>query len=157
SGIRQLAAHNDLLPRLRHDNALLRSFVQETLRYDPPVQYGIRVAAQNTELAGVPITRDSVVLVCFGALGRDPARFHDPDSFAADRFLTPESEPRDVLSFGLGAHRCAGAELALVTGEIAFRQLALRVDAIRETEQPQRHTRAVVRRYTRLIVDVTRQ
>ncbi|MCP2204782.1 cytochrome P450, partial [Lentzea flava] len=44
SGIRQLAAHNDLLPRLRHDNALLRSFVQETLRYDPPVQYGIRVA-----------------------------------------------------------------------------------------------------------------
>ncbi|KOV90079.1 hypothetical protein ADL03_01680 [Nocardia sp. NRRL S-836] len=157
SGTRQLAAHNDLLPRLRDDDALLRSFVQETLRYDPPIQYGVRVAAEDTELAGVPIARDSVVLVCFGALGRDPGRFGDPDTFVADRFLAPDSEPRDVLSFGLGAHRCAGSELALVTGEVAFRRLASRVDAIREVEQPRRQARAVVRRYTRLVVDVTRR
>ncbi|MGZ3145198.1 cytochrome P450 [Lentzea chajnantorensis] len=157
SGLRQLAAHNDLLPGLRDDDALLRSFVLEALRYDPPVQYGVRVAAQDTELAGVPVARDSVVLVCFGALGRDPGRFGDPDSFVADRFLTPDTGPRDVLSFGLGAHRCAGAELGLVTAEVAFRQLALRVDAIREAEQPQRQARAVVRRHTRLVVDVTRR
>ncbi|WP_434444100.1 cytochrome P450 [Lentzea sp. E54] len=155
SGVRRLAASNDLLPRLRQDDELLRSFVLETLRHDPPIQYGVRVAAQDTELAGVPVPRDSVVLVSFGALGRDPARFTDPDVFVADRFLKPESEPRDVLSFGLGAHRCAGAELALVTSEIAFRQLALRVDAMAETGEPQRQARAVTRRYTRLTVEVS--
>ncbi|MEV5646232.1 cytochrome P450 [Streptomyces flaveolus] len=155
SGVHQLAADNTLLPRLREDDALLRSFVQETLRYDPPIQYGVRVAAQDTELGGIPVARDSVMLVCFGALGRDPGRFANPDVFAADRFLTAETEPRDILSFGLGSHRCAGAELALATGEAAFRQLALRADAIAETSSPRRQARAVIRRYTRLTVEVT--
>ncbi len=154
SGVHQLAARNDLLPALREDDELLRSFVLEVLRHDPPIQYGVRVAARDTELAGVPIPRDSVVLVCFGALGRDPAKFVDPDAFVPDRFLTPGSQPRDVLSFGLGAHRCVGAELALVTSEIAFRQLASRVDAITEVGEPQRQARAVTRRYTRLTVEV---
>ncbi|USX55484.1 cytochrome P450 [Lentzea sp. HUAS12] len=154
TGVRRLAACNDLLPRLREDDALLRSFVQETLRYDPPIQYGVRVAAEDTELAGVPLPRDSVVLVSFGALGRDPARFADPDVFVADRFDTPEPAVRDVLSFGLGAHRCAGAELALVTSEIAFRHLAARVDAITEAGMPERQARAVTRSYTELAVEV---
>ncbi|MEV6029309.1 cytochrome P450 [Streptomyces sp. NPDC052036] len=155
SGVRQLAVDNGLLPCLREDDALLRSFVQETLRYDPPIQYGVRVAAQDTKLGGIPVARDSVVLVCFGALGRDPDRFAHPDVFAADRFLAPETEPRDILSFGLGAHRCAGAVLALITAEAAFRQLALRVDAIAEAGPPRRQARAVIRRYTRLAVEVT--
>ncbi|MFG1954560.1 cytochrome P450 [Micromonospora sp. NPDC048830] len=156
SGMLQLAQDNDLLRQLRTDDALLRSFVLETLRYDPPIQYGARVAAEDTELGGLPIARDSLVLVCLGALGRDSRRFSNPSDFVADRFIAPGADPRDVLSFGLGTHRCAGAELALVTAEIAFGQLARRVEALATVSAPQRQKRTVVRRFSRLEVQVSR-
>ncbi|GGM17488.1 MULTISPECIES: cytochrome P450 [Micromonospora] len=155
SGLFQLARDNDLLGRLRADDVLLRSFVLETLRHDPPIQYGARVAATDTELGGLPIARGSLILVCLGAIGRDARRFANPDDFLADRFVGPGADPRDVLSFGLGTHRCAGAELALVTAETAFAHLARRVDALASVSPPQRQNRTVVRRFRRLEVQVT--
>ncbi|PSK67658.1 6-deoxyerythronolide B hydroxylase [Micromonospora sp. MH33] len=156
SGMLQLAGDNDLLRQLRTDDALLRSFVLETLRHDPPIQYGARVAAKDTELGGLPIARDSLILVCLGALGRDPRRFSNPSDFVADRFIAPGADARDVLSFGLGTHRCAGSELALVTAEIAFSQLARRVEALATVSAPQRQNRTVVRRFSKLEVQVSR-
>ncbi|MFL4907596.1 cytochrome P450 [Streptomyces sp. MMS24-I2-30] len=155
SGLLHLARDNTLLRRLRDDDALLTSFVLETLRHDPPVQYGARVAVEDTELGGLRIPRDSLVLVCLGALGRDPRRFPNPDTFVADRFTAPAANPRDVLSFGLGTHRCAGAELALVTAEIAFRQLAQRIDTLALAGPPQRQNRMVVRKFRRLEVQLS--
>jgi cytochrome P450 len=152
SAVLQLARDNDLLRRLRVDDALLRSFALEVLRYDPPIQYGARVAAENTVLGGLPIARDSLVLVCFGALGQDPRRFPDPDLFIPDRFVPPGPDPKDVLSFGLGAHRCAGAELALATAEIAVNELARQVETLTIVGTPQRRKRAVARKFTRLEV-----
>ncbi|MEU2639016.1 cytochrome P450 [Micromonospora fulviviridis] len=104
----------------------------------------------------MPIARDSLVLVCLGALGRDSRRFSNPSDFVADRFIAPGADPRDVLSFGLGMHRCAGAELALVTAEIAFSQLARRVEALATVSALQRQNRTVVRRFSKLEVHVSR-
>ncbi|WP_249714227.1 cytochrome P450 [Rhizomonospora bruguierae] len=155
SGMLQLAQDNDLLRQVRTDDALLRSFVLETLRHDPPIQYAARVVAKDTELGGLPIARESLILVCLGALGRDSRRFSNPSDFVADRFVAPGADPRDILSFGLGAHRCAGSELALVTAEIAFRQLARRVEALATVSTPQRQNRTVVRRFSKLEVRVS--
>jgi cytochrome P450 len=152
SGLLRLTEDSGLLRRLRADDALVRSFVLETLRHDPPVHYGVRVAAGDTELNGVPVRRDSLVLVCIGALGRDPRQFTEPETFRADRFALSTSDARHVLSFGLGAHRCAGAELALVTGEIAFRLLARRAATLTLSGPPRRQNRAVVRKFTSLNV-----
>jgi cytochrome P450 len=150
SGLLRLTEDSGLLRRLRADDALVRSFVLETLRHDPPVQYGVRVAAGDTELDGVPLRRDSLVLVCIGALGRDPRQFTEPEIFRADRFALSTSDTRRILSFGLGAHRCAGVELALVTGEIAFRLLARRAATLTPAGPPRRQNRAVVRKFTSL-------
>ncbi len=155
SALLRLAENGGLLPRLRTDDALLRSFVLEVLRHDPPIQYAARVAAADTELCGVPIARDCLVLVCLGAAGRDPVRFARPEEFVADRFVAPGTEARAMLSFGLGTHRCAGAELAMVTAETAVRCLAHGADTVTVVRPPLRWQRAVVRKFTRLDVRVS--
>ncbi|QIZ33779.1 cytochrome P450 [Saccharopolyspora sp. ASAGF58] len=157
SGLLQLAKDNALLHRLHTDDTLLKSFVLEVVRHDPPIQYGARVAAEDTELGGVHIPRDTLLLVCFGALGRDPRRFANPNNFVADRFVSGESDQNDVVSFGLGTHRCVGADLALTTGEIAFRELAQRIERLSLVSSPHRQNRSVVRKFSRLEVQTLRR
>ncbi|WP_081635596.1 cytochrome P450 [Nocardia sp. BMG111209] len=152
AGILALTEQPDLLPRLRTDDALLASFVQEIVRYDPPVQLGTRFAVADTTLHGMHIPQDTTVLVCYGALGRDPAHFAEPDTFRADRFLAGGADPRRILSFSTGTHRCVGAAFALSVAEAAFRALAQRYDRVRLAAPPQRENSSVVRTFTSLEV-----
>ncbi|RBL86112.1 cytochrome P450, partial [Streptomyces cavourensis] len=55
--------------------------VDEVLRYDPPIHINTRIAAEDTVLAGVPIEKDSMVHVLYGAANHDPRRNPDPGTF----------------------------------------------------------------------------
>ncbi|MGW5051748.1 cytochrome P450 [Actinokineospora sp. NPDC004072] len=80
--------------------------VEEMLRWWTPVMNFRRTAAEDTELAGVPIRRGEKVVVWFSAANRDPRVFADPDAF------DPTRAPNDHLTFGHGPHFCLGAQLA---------------------------------------------
>jgi cytochrome P450 len=106
---------------------LIPTIVDESLRLEAPVQWLQRYVTQDTTLGGVRIPAGSIVLLSWASGNRDHARFEEPRCFRLDR----SNLARDLLSFGHGAHRCAGAALARLEGRVAFEQLLSRLPRIR--------------------------
>ena len=111
---------------LAADPGLAAAAVEETLRFDPPVQLTARFAHEDLEVDGVPLRRDSGVLVLLAAANRDPAVHPDPDRFDLHR---EQAAPH--LAFSGGVHYCLGAPLARLEGEVALRVLAERAPRLR--------------------------
>ena len=105
---------------LRADPGLARAAVEEMRRFDTPVQRVSRVALEDVELAGQRVAAGEMVNVIIAGANRDPAQFHDPDSFLIGRTDGPH------LAFAAGPHYCVGATLARVEAEIAMATLARR-------------------------------
>ena len=101
-----LATHPDVVARLSADRSLLPAFVQEVLRWEPPVPLLPRMAVHGGMIGGVELPPMSLLLVAIASANRDPSRFDDPDRFDMDR---PES---DVLTFGFGVKFCPGSHMA---------------------------------------------
>ncbi|MFI9508236.1 cytochrome P450 [Nocardia sp. NPDC052566] len=114
---------------LREDPELATGIVEETLRFDPPVQMVPRIAAADLRIGDADIHRGDVVMMFYAAAHRDPAVFTDPDRF------DPTRETRH-LAFGLGAHFCLGAPLARLETRIALTRFALRVRSPRLAIDP---------------------
>ncbi|WNG41110.1 cytochrome P450 [Archangium violaceum] len=104
--MRFLMARPDVLERLRADRSLLPRFVEEVLRYEPPVQAIARLTTAETELSGVRIPAGARVMLLIGSANHDDTRFPDAESFNMDR------EGVNNLPFGHGIHFCLGAPLA---------------------------------------------
>jgi cytochrome P450 len=122
----------DQLRRLRQDPALIRSAIDELVRYDTPTQIVIRVVAEAVEIGGQTLDEGDLVYLVLAATNRDPARFPDPDRLDLSR-----ADNRQ-LSFGHGPHFCLGAPLARLEGEIAIGTLLRRLPALRlDTRAPQ--------------------
>jgi cytochrome P450 len=111
---------------LVEDPSLAAAAVEETLRYDPPVQLTARFAHCDVEVGGVRLRRDSGVLVLLAAANRDPAVHPDPDRFDLHR---EQATPH--LAFSGGVHYCLGAPLSRLEGEVALRVLAERAPQLR--------------------------
>ncbi|MET1084601.1 MAG: cytochrome P450 [Burkholderiales bacterium] len=107
-----LADRPALWQRLRTDRNLVETVIEETLRYESPVQQLLRMATRDVEVSGVKIPEGEMVAIFFGAANRDPQEFPDPDEFRLDREL------RDHVSFGMGIHYCLGAPLARAESKI---------------------------------------
>ena len=103
------------------DPALAANAVEETLRYDSPVQLTGRVARRGIAIDGVEPADGAVLLLLLAATGRDPAVFSDPDVFDIRRGA------REHLAFAAGPHFCLGAPLARREATIALRALAERL------------------------------
>ena len=107
AGMYYLISNPDQLERVKRDPALIENLVEETLRYLTPSNNMWRVATRDTELAGVPIRQNDLILVRYGSANRDAAHFPDPDRFDVER-----PNARSHLAFGAGIHTCIGASLA---------------------------------------------
>jgi cytochrome P450 len=106
---------------LAADPDLAANAVEETLRYDSPVQLTGRVARSGIAIDGVESEDGAVLLLLLAATGRDPAVFPDPDVYDIRRGA------REHLAFAAGPHFCLGAPLARLEATIALRALAVRV------------------------------
>jgi unspecific monooxygenase len=122
--------------------------VEELLRYDPPVQFTVRQALEDTKLGGEVIGTGQVVLVLTGAANRDPAAFPDPDRLDLSRTGTPH------LTFGHGIHFCLGAPLARLEGQVALAKLFER-DVRPATNEVTYRDNIILRGLTELPVVVT--
>ena len=121
NGVLTLMRHPKDMERMRTDDALLPSAVEELLRFESPSQHTARLAPDDVELGGQAIKKGQAVIAVMAAGNRDPARFPDPDRLDLNR-----SDNRH-LAFGWAAHFCFGAPLARLEGQIAFRVLLKRL------------------------------
>jgi cytochrome P450 len=121
NGVLALLRHPDQLAELRADPSLVAGVVEETLRYDPPVQLTSRVAREPLRFGEVEVPEDGLLMIMLAAANRDPAVFADPDRFDIHR------DARAHLSFAAGVHYCLGAGLARLEAGIALSAFATRV------------------------------
>ena len=122
-----LLRHPDELAVLAADQDLAGSAVEETLRYDPPVQLTGRVARGGLTLDGIEPPDGTVLLLLLAATGRDPAVFDSPDLFDVRRGAREGRTAREHLAFAAGPHFCLGAPLARLEATIALRTIAARM------------------------------
>ncbi|MGD9934178.1 MAG: cytochrome P450 [Dehalococcoidia bacterium] len=115
-----LVSDPTLQQQLRDDPSQIPAAVEETLRYDSPVQALWRRTTRPVEMHGVSIPEDSQVLMGYAAANRDPRMFADPDTFRLDRQLNRH------VAFGFGIHYCLGAPLARAEARIAIEELLRR-------------------------------
>lgn len=118
NGFLALLRNPSQLRRLREDPSLLRTGIEELLRFDSPVQFLIRTVKEPVEVGGFRLERGDPALLLIGAANRDPAAFREPDVLNVGR---PEGRH---LSFGGGIHFCLGSVLARMEGQIAIGALA---------------------------------
>jgi cytochrome P450 len=97
----------ELLERLRAEPRHLDAVIEETLRWESPVQYVFRRATRDFTRHGVDIPVDSTVTLLIGSANRDPRRWGtDAAEFDSDR------DTSGHVAFGFGPHFCLGAALA---------------------------------------------
>jgi P450-derived glycosyltransferase activator len=135
-----LLRHPDQWRLLTGDPDLAKQTVEETLRYDPPIQFSVRSAYDGVELAGERLEAGQVLMLVLAAANRDPDVYPSPDRFDITRTDRPEH-----LAFLSGAHYCVGAPLARMEGEVALRTLAERMPELRAVGTPTRRPTAALR------------
>jgi cytochrome P450 len=123
NAILALLRHPEQLAALRADPDLATGAIEETLRYDAPVQFTGRVARGGMQVGGVTAPDGAVLLLLLAATGRDPEVFADPDRFDISR------RGAGHLAFAAGPHFCLGAPLARLEATIAVQAFATRVTA----------------------------
>ncbi len=123
--------------------------IEETLRYEPPVQLTFRAARTPTEIAGHRFEPGEGVLVMIAGANRDPAVFEDASTFDVRRENAGEH-----LSLSHGAHYCVGANLAKLEGRVALETLYGRFPELRVTDGAKRRPNRVLRGWERLPVAV---
>lgn len=126
TGTLLLLTHPDQLARLRQDPGLVGTAVEELLRLGSPIDVATeRYAREDVEVAGVRISRGSLVLVGIVAANTDGARFERPERLDVAR------EDNHHVAFGHGPHYCLGAPLARLEGRIAIGSLIRRFPDLR--------------------------
>lgn len=115
--VNALLEHPEVLKDVAADPSAIPGLVEETLRYDNPVQFLDREVSQDVEIRGVKIPRGEIVLVMLGSANRDERKFPDPDRFDPRRVI------RNHLAFGFGHHFCLGASLARLEATGALKKL----------------------------------
>lgn len=129
------------------DPKLAGAVVEETLRWEAPAQYSVRVVGEPLELAGRQLTKGTPVVALLAAANRDPAVFAEPGRFDITR-----PNAREHLAFAAGVHYCLGAGLARMEGEIALRGLYRRFPRMRAVGEPEYCPSRVIRGPRHLLV-----
>lgn len=118
ASMRVLGDHPDVQERLRHDRSRIPVFIEEALRMDAPVKSQFRLAKRNTKVGDVDVPAGTTMMVCPGAVNRDPSRFDHPHEFNLDR-----KNVREHIAFGRGVHSCPGGPLARIEGRVSIERI----------------------------------
>jgi cytochrome P450 family 150 subfamily A5 len=139
SGLRLLGERPALQRRLRAVPDRLPEFIEEVLRFEPPVRGIFRIATRDTTIGGVDVPEGSFVQLMWASGNRDEGAFDDPDAFDPERYAGDRRPPRPVLTFGHGIHLCPGAHLARLQIRVAFEELFGRFSWIRLADDNEFH------------------
>ena len=120
NGMYTLLKNPEQTAELRETPEMIRSAVEELLRYESPVQFTARVLKEDVEIGGERIPKKWTILCMLGAANRDPRRFKDPNQLDLKRLNNQH------LAFSAGPHACIGSQLARLEGQVAIQNLVQR-------------------------------
>jgi cytochrome P450 len=140
ASIKVLGDRPDIQAALRKDRSRIPIFVEEALRMDAPVKSQFRLAKKHTEVGDTEVPAGTILMVCPGAVNRDPVRFENPHEFSLDR-----KNVREHIAFGRGVHSCPGGPLARVEGRVSMERILDRMADI--TIDEEKHGPAGARSY----------
>jgi cytochrome P450 len=120
NGLVALSEHQSEKRRLIEQPQMIKTAVEEILRFESSNQLGNRMTTERLELGGVAMEAGTPITLCIGAANRDPAQFSDPEKLDIGR------NPNRHLAFATGAHQCAGMALARLEGAIAISRFLAR-------------------------------
>ncbi len=126
-----LVAHPDQRQAIVEDPSIIPAAIEELLRWETPVMGVVRIATQDTELSGCPISQGQSVMIMLGSVNTDEQDLPDADVVRFDR------EVNRHVAFGGGVHRCLGSHLARLELRVAMRQWHRRISDYR---LPEGHT-----------------
>lgn len=129
----RLVQHPEVFARVQADRSLIAPLVEETLRFDSPVQGLFRTPTCPVHLHDTELAPDTKVQALYAGANRDPAVFTRPDEFDIDR---PRAEQSRHVAFGHGIHFCVGAPLARLEARLSLERLFDRMEAIELTAEP---------------------
>lgn len=112
----------DQLAPVFDDFALVKPWVEETLRYDTSSQILARAVSADITLYDTTIPEGDVLLLLPGSANRDDRVFDAPEDYRIDREIGSK-----LVSFGSGAHFCLGAHLARMEAQVALTEFFKRV------------------------------
>jgi len=130
--------------RLIDEPALIRTAIEEFLRYESSNQLGNRITTVQTRIGDVTLAPHTQVTLCIAAANRDPAQFPDPDALDIAR------HPNRHVAFGSGIHQCVGMGLGRLEGRIAIGRFLERFPRFRLTGPAQRSRRVRFRGHVAL-------
>ena len=113
-----LLSHPEQLEAVKTDPTLLPGAIEESLRWQAPVQSAMRFPTRDVELHGTPISAGEKIYCMLGAANRDPQHFSEPDRFDIRR-----ANAAQHLSFAHGPHFCFGAGMARLEAAIGLETL----------------------------------
>jgi hypothetical protein len=123
---------------------LIKTAIEEILRFESSNQLGNRMTTERVELGGVILPAGTSVTLCIGAANRDPAHFSDPQNLDIGR------TPNRHLAFGTGAHQCAGMALARLEGAVAISRFLARFPGYKLNGTPVRGGRVRFRGFLKV-------
>jgi cytochrome P450 len=121
--------------------------VEESLRFDPPIQFTARTPHETLRVGDRDVAPDTVVMAMLSAAGRDPEVHNAPDVFDLDRPTASEH-----LAFSGGIHYCLGAPLARLEARVALAALADRMPTLHRIPGAVRRGSLLLRGYQTLPV-----
>jgi cytochrome P450 len=116
-----LSENRDEHARLLDDPEYMRTATDEFLRIFSPAQALARTISEETEVRGCPMHDGDRLLISFASANRDDEMFEDPNDILLERF------PNKHVAFGMGVHRCVGANIARVMFEEIVRGVLRRI------------------------------
>jgi cytochrome P450 len=149
NGLVLLHDHPDQRALLHSQPDLIKTTVEEVLRYESSNQLGNRITTEAVELNGIHMPAQTQITLCIGAANRDPSQFTHPENFDIQR------NPNRHLAFASGAHACAGMSLARLEGQIALGRFVARFPHYKLTTPPVRSPRIRFRGFLSIPAQVT--
>ena len=125
NAVRLLLLNPGELAKLKADPGLINQVVEETLRYEPPVDSTARIASAEMEIGGQPVHPGQSLMFHLRAANRDPDAFDLPERYDVS------AKRRPHVAFGGGAHICIGAPLARLEAQVALLRLFERFPSLR--------------------------